>query len=104
LLIYGFFTGLILGQTYKTLPFIIWLFYYQKLVGKQKVPLVADLYSDKLATVHMYSFVTSIVLFITGLVFSIEIVLLFAALAMFFTSMVYGINVYKMIFHKKIIK
>ena len=101
LLIYGFFTGLILGQTYKTLPFIIWLFHYQKLVGKQKVPLVADLYSDKLATVHMYSFVVSIVLFIAGLVFSLEIALLFAALAMFITSLVYGINVYKMIFHKK---
>jgi len=104
LLIYGFFTGLILGQTYKTLPFIIWLFYYQKLVGKQKVPLVADLYSDKLATVHMYSFVASIVLFIAGLIFSIEMLLLFAAVAMFFTSTVYGINVYKMIFHKKVIK
>jgi len=104
LLIYGFFTGLILGQTYKTLPFIIWLFYYQKLVGKQKVPLVADLYSDKLATIHMYSFVASIALFIVGLVFSIEIALLFAAVAMVFTSMVYGVNVYKMIFHKKIIE
>lgn len=102
LLIYGFFTGLILGQTYKTLPFIIWLYYYQALVGKQKVPLVAELYSDKLATVHMYSFVLSIVLFVTGLLFSIKIALLFGAIAMTFTSLVYGFNVYKMIFHRKV--
>lgn len=102
MLVYGFFTGLILGQTYKTLPFIIWLYYYQKLVGKQKVPLVADLYSDKLAEIHMISFLISIVLFVVGLLFSIEIVLLFAALAMVFTSLVYGFNVYKMIFHKRV--
>ncbi|NOY48973.1 MAG: hypothetical protein GXO88_00180 [Chlorobi bacterium] len=103
LLVYGFFTGLILGQTYKTLPFIIWLYYYQKLVGKQKVPLVADLYSDKLAAIHLFSFVLSLLLFLTGLLFSVKEVLFLAAAAMLFTSLVYGFNVYKMIFHKKII-
>ncbi len=36
LLIYGFFTGIILGQTYKTLPFIVWLYHYQSLVGKRR--------------------------------------------------------------------
>lgn len=102
LLIYGFFTGLILGQTYKTLPFIIWLYYYQALVGKQKVPLVAELYSNKLATIHMYSFVLSIVLFLVGLLFSVKIALLLGAIAMTFTSLVYGVNVYKMIFHRRV--
>ncbi|OQX97991.1 MAG: hypothetical protein B6I20_11665, partial [Bacteroidetes bacterium 4572_117] len=41
----GFITSLILGQAYKTLPFIIWLQRYQKLVGKAKTPLPKDLYS-----------------------------------------------------------
>lgn len=101
LLLYGFFTALILGQTYKTLPFIIWLYNYQALVGRQKTPLPADLYSNKLAVIHMYTFVVSLVLFLIGLVFSIKLSLLAAAIAMFFTSIVYGINVFKMIFHKK---
>jgi len=101
LLVYGFFTGLILGQTYKTLPFIIWLFHYQKLVGKQKTPLPADLYSDRLATIHMYSFVISLLLFMAGLLFTVKLLLMLAAVAMVFTSIVYGINVYRMIFHKK---
>jgi hypothetical protein len=101
LLVYGFFTGLILGQTYKTLPFIIWLFHYQKLVGKQKTPLPDNLYSDKLATIHMYSFVISLVLFMTGLLFSVKLLLLLAVIAMIFTSLVYSVNVYRMIFHKK---
>ena len=101
LLVYGFFTGLILGQTYKTLPFIIWLFHYQKLVGRQKTPLPADLYSDRLATIHLYSFVASVVLFVAGLLLSMKVLLLLAVLAMVFTSLVYGFNVYRMIFHKK---
>ena len=44
----GFITSLILGQAYKTLPFIIWLQRYQKLVGKVKTPLPKDLYSEKI--------------------------------------------------------
>ncbi len=101
LLVYGFFTGLILGQTYKTLPFIIWLYHYQKLVGKQKTPLPDNLYSHKLATIHMYSFVISLVLLLAGLLFSLKISLELGAVTMVFTNLVYGINVYRMIFHKK---
>ena len=101
LLIYGFFTGLILGQTYKTLPFIIWLYNYQAVVGRQKTPLPGDLYSSKLATIHTYSFLVSVVLFVLGLLFSIKFVVLAGAVAMVFTTLVYGVNVYKMIFHKK---
>ncbi len=101
LLIYGFFTGLILGQTYKTLPFIIWLYHYQALVGKQKTPLPAELYSDKLADIHRYSFLISVLLLVLGLLFSLKDIVLAGTVVMFFTSLVYGINVFRMIFHKK---
>ena len=103
LLIYGFFTGLILGQTYKTLPFIIWLYHYQALVGKQKTPLPAELYSDKLADIHRYAFLISIFFLVLGLLFSLKDVVLAGTVVMFFTSLVYGVNVFRMIFHKKTI-
>ena len=101
LIVYGFFTGIILGQTYKTLPFIIWLFHYQKLVGRQKTPLPGEMFNNKLVTVHTWSFTISVVLFVVGLLFSIKLVVLAAAITMLFTSLVYGINTSKMIFHKK---
>lgn len=101
LMIYGFFTGIILGQTYKTLPFIIWLFYYQKLVGRQKTPLPSEMFNEKLIKVHTWSFTISIVLFIIGLLFSSAMIVLGAAIAMLFTSLVYGVNASIMIFHKK---
>ncbi len=101
LLIYGFFTGLILGQTYKTLPFIIWLFHYQKVVGRQKTPLPGQMYNSKLVDVHTYSFVITVLLFIAGLLFSAKYIVLAATIMMLLTSIVYAINSSKMIFHKK---
>jgi hypothetical protein len=101
LMIYGFFTGIILGQTYKTLPFIIWLFHYQKLVGRQKTPLPGELFNEKFVSVHTWTFVISVVLFVAGLLFSIQIVVLSATATMLLTSMIYGYNSSKMIFHKK---
>ena len=101
LMVYGFFTGIILGQTYKTLPFIIWLFHYQKLVGRQKTPLPGELFNEKLVAVHTWLFVISVVLFTIGLLFSINIIVLLAAITMLLTSLVYGYNSSKMIFHKK---
>ncbi len=104
LLIYGFFTGIILGQTYKTLPFIVWLYHYQKLVGKQKTPLPGEMFNEKLVSVHTWSYLISIILFVAGLLFANKIILLAATITILFTSIVYGINISKMIFHKKTIK
>ncbi len=101
LMVYGFFTGIILGQTYKTLPFIIWLFHYQKLVGRQKTPLPGEIFNEKLVKVHTWTFTISVVLFVIGLLFSLKIVVLAAAITMLLTSLIYGINSAKMIFHKK---
>ena len=101
LLIYGFFTGIILGQTYKTLPFIVWLYHYQKLVGKQKTPLPGEMFSEKLVALHTWLFIISLLLFLAGIIFSLKPILLAATVVILSTSVVYGINISKMIFHKK---
>jgi hypothetical protein len=101
LLLYGFFSGLILGQTYKTLPFIIWLFHYQSMVGKAKVPMPADLYNHKLAEFHLYTFIASLVTLIAGLVFSIEWLVTIGIVLMVITTTLYSLNTIGMIFHKK---
>ena len=102
LLIYGFFTGIILGQTYKTLPFIIWLFHYQKLVGKQKTPLPAELYNDTFIEIHTWTFITSVIFFVTGIILSLKYLVLTGSILILLTSITYSYNTTKMIFHKKI--
>ena len=103
-LLLGFFTSLILGQMYKTLPFIVWLARYQDKVGKFKTPLPADLYSEKVAEGHYYSFVIASALAIVGILFSVEILIQIAALAYAVTALLYLYNTIRIVLHKENLK
>ena len=43
LFFYGFFAFLITGHIYKIVPFLVWFERFSPLVGKQKVPMLADM-------------------------------------------------------------
>nr|WP_321268450.1 hypothetical protein [uncultured Sulfurimonas sp.] len=43
LMFYGFFAFLITGHIYKIIPFLVWFEKFSPLVGKQKVPMLADM-------------------------------------------------------------
>jgi len=103
-LLMGFFTSLILGQMYKTLPFIVWLVKYQDKVGKFKTPLPADLYSEKVANIHYFSFIIGSFLAIIGILLSIKLIIEIAALAYFVTALLYLFNTMKIIFHQENLK
>jgi len=66
----GFFGFLISGHLYKIVPFLVWFEKFSHLVGKEKVPMLADMIPDR-ATYVQLSF-TAIGLFISvfGLAFS----------------------------------
>ena len=99
-LILGFFTSLILGQMYKTLPFIVWLKIYQDKVGKFKIPMPADLYSEKIAKLHYYTFILAIVSIFVGIFIKESIVVQISAGAFFITAVLFSFNTFKIIFHK----
>ncbi len=101
LILLGFLSALVLGQTYKTLPFIIWLKKYQSKVGKTKVPLPMELYSDKIAHYHYYTFVAGIIILMVGILISEVIVIKIGAVLLVITAVLYNYNVFKIIFHKE---
>lgn len=103
-LILGFFTSLILGQMYKTLPFIVWLAKYQQYVGKYKTPLPADLYSDKLAKYHLYTFVLAITLLNISLYTKDNITFFAGSSLMLLTAILYTYNTMKIVLHKTNLK
>lgn len=47
LLFYGFIAFLITGHIYKIIPFLVWFERFSPLVGKQKVPMLADMVPPK---------------------------------------------------------
>ncbi len=99
LIILGFLSALVLGQTYKTLPFIVWLKKYQTKVGKAKVPLPMELYSDRIAHYHFYTYLAGIILLMTGVLLSSVSIVSTGTLLLIITAVLYNYNVFKIIFH-----
>ncbi len=99
-IIFFFITSIILGQTYKTIPFIIWLVKYKSFVGKTKTPLPKDLYSEKIADIQLYFYIASIPVFIAGIIAGSEIIFETGAVLLLITAVLYNINVFKIVFHK----
>jgi hypothetical protein len=99
-IIFGFITTLILGQTYKTLPFVIWLEKYQALVGKTKTPLPRELYSEKVASAHFYLYLLFIITMILGLVLDQLILIRIGSYTLLIVAILYNVNVFKIVFHK----
>jgi hypothetical protein len=99
--IFGFITALILGQTYKTVPFIVWLKIYSAKVGKQKIPLPQEIYSDRVARWHMQTYYVAFTFLMLGEL-ARQVWLIQSAAAMFIiTAVLYNYNVFKIVFHKE---
>ncbi len=103
-LLFGFFTILILGQMYKTLPFIVWLQKYQDKVGKFTIPLPNDLYSEKVADAHYYTVAIAIVSLLIGLLLSQVIIIQIGAAFFVLTGLLYAYNTFMIILHKENLK
>jgi len=103
-LLFGFFTILILGQMYKTLPFIVWLQKYQDKVGKFTIPLPNDLYSEKVADAHYYTVAIAIISLLTGLLLSQVIIIQIGAAFFVLTGLLYAYNTFMIILHKEDLK
>ncbi len=99
-IIFGFITTIILGQTYKTLPFIIWLEKYQALVGKTKTPMPRELYSEKLADIQLLIYLFFIIFMIMGILLDQIWLVRIGSYLLMAVAIVYNINVFKMIFHQ----
>lgn len=95
-----FFFPLILGQTYKTLPFIVWLDHYQKFVGKQKIPMPGDLYSDTIAKIHMWTYGIGLSTILLGIGLRQNLLLITGAIFFLLTAVLYSVNIFKMINHQ----
>ena len=98
---FGFFSNMILGQTYKTIPFIIWLHKYQKFAGKAKIPFPRELYNEKLANIQFYLYNIMLIVLLSGLLFDNVFMIKTGAGLMIFTAIIYNINMFKIIFGKK---
>ncbi len=99
-IILGFVTSLLLGQTYKTLPFIVWLFEYRGKMGKGKTPLPKDLYNERIAEMHYFTFAIGFLSLVGGVLLSYTPAMYIGSLFFIITALLYNYNVIKIIRHK----
>ena len=96
----GFITSLIMGQTYKTLPFIIWLKVYRGKIGKVKMPLPKELYNEKVAIVQLWLFAIGFILLFVGIITTITTLIMLSGIVLFLSVALYNFNIFKIIFHQ----
>lgn len=96
----GWITGIILGKTFKTLPFIVWSMHYKHLTGKTKVPLPKELYSERLIGYQYYLYLFAFVSLVAGVVANYIPVIRLALILWLILAALYAANVAKTIFHK----
>ncbi len=99
-MLFGVISMLIFGQTYKTLPFIVWRDRYQKYVGKHKTPLPRELYSEKIASFQFYSYLIAISLIVIGIVMHQLIPLQVGSILLIIVAMLNLLNLLKIVLHK----
>lgn len=101
---FGWLTAIILGMTFKTLPFIVWNKVYHNKAGLGKTPNPKDLFSasvfNKMGIVYLAGFC----LFLAGILWANVIVLQIASALLLITAVLYNFNVAKMLLHKPLIK
>lgn len=101
ILFMGWITSIILGKTFKTLPFIIWNDHYKNLSGKVKVPLPKDLYSEKLTVWQFRIFIVAFLVFASGIIVQQVIIIRIGAILWVSVAVLYNVNVFKLMLHKR---
>lgn len=96
----GWITALILGKTFKTLPFIIWNNHYNKLHGKTKIPLPKDLYNNNLLNYQFFFFISAMILLIAGVISNQLFIIKLGTLLWIVVAVLYVLNVVKLFLHQ----
>ncbi len=97
---FGWITAIILGMTFKTLPFILWSKAYHAKAGLGKTPNPRELFNNKIFKLMAIVYIAGFILFASGILLTNQVLLKIAALLLFISAILYNGNVFKMIMHK----
>ncbi|MEO6188152.1 MAG: cytochrome C oxidase subunit I [Ginsengibacter sp.] len=102
IIFFGWITAIILGMTFKTLPFIVWNKVYHQLAGKRKTPTPKDLFNNTVFKWMSVAYISGFVIFTVGILVDQRVVLQLGALLLLITSVLYNWNVIKLLMHKSV--
>lgn len=102
LVFFGWITAIILGMTFKTLPFIVWNKVYHHISAKDQTPNPKDLFSHTTFRIMGISYLSGLIVFTSGVFTSITLLLNAGAMLLVITSFLYNISTIKIMLHKAV--
>lgn len=97
---FGWITAIILGMTFKTLPFIVWNKVYHKRAGGGRSPAPKELFSERLFQWMGITYLSGFGVFIAGIILLNDLLLKGGAVALIASSVFYVWNVAIIVFHQ----
>ena len=99
---FGWITAIILGMTFKTLPFIVWNKVYHLLAGLGKTPNPKDMFSSKIFSLMSITYLAGFILFLIGVYLANNLLLKLASFLLLLAALFYNWNVLKIFSHKSV--
>lgn len=97
---FGWLTAIILGMTFKTMPFIVWNKVYRNKAYQGKTPAPKEIFDDGIYKIMLHSYLVGFILFIIGMIIRIPVILKVGALALLIAAILYVYNVIIIAVHK----
>lgn len=97
---FGWLTAIILGMTFKTLPFIVWNKLYHVQAGAGKTPSPKDLFSSRLFNLMALSYLLGFLLFVAGVFAANGGVVRAGAVLLLLCAFLYNLNIFRVTFYK----
>lgn len=97
---FGWITAIILGMTFKTLPFIVWNKVYHNIAGLGKTPNPKELFLNSVFIVSGVSYLIGFLVFGLGIIQRNTLILNVGAILLLVTAVLYNFNVFIILFHK----
>ena len=97
LFFFGFFAFLITGHIYKIIPFLVWFEKFSPLVGKQKVPMLADMVPQKSSQAQLLFCAVGVILITFAILFASNALLGAGASFLVMGALAFVRNVFYMI-------
>lgn len=97
MIFFGFISMLIVGQMYKILPFLTWYHKYSSKAGIEKVPMLREMYDERLAYLEYFLMLASVTGSVISIIFEIQILLHICFIAMFASVLIFVFNMIKIL-------
>lgn len=97
---FGWLTAIILGMTFKTLPFIVWNKLYHVRAGTGKTTNPKDMYSAIIIKLMSVAYLCGFFIFAAGIITTHNLLLKTGAVLLLLAAVFYVLNMMKILLHK----